>query len=940
MNKFILLIVCFIISITNAATAQNSDVMLQAFNWTSSTNTTGWYNVVTSKATTIKNAGFNTIWLPPPSKSAAREGYLPSEWYNLASTYGSQAQLQSTIQTLHAQNIKVLADIVINHRVGSTSWADFQQPAWGCWAVCNNDEWSGRCGGNDTGDGYSAARDIDHNNTQVQNDVIAWLSWLKGTIGFDGWRYDYVKGYGGNFIKQYNTATSPYFSVGELWDPNRQLIQNWVDAAQQSSAAFDFSTKGILQNAFNANNLSSLSNGGQAPGLIGWSPCRAVTFLDNHDTGSSQNLWPFPSGKVMQGYAYIITHPGIPMVFWDHYFDWGLSAQIDALIKVRKDNGLTCSSSLNIQTAQSNVYAAIIDGKVAMKIGSGNWSPNGAGWTLRASGTDYAVWDKTVPPTVTASVSPAGPMSFTTSIAPSIFTSVSNGAAATVYYTTDGTTPTTASPSAQNTVAFTFTATTTLKFFAMSQGISTAVQTHVYTKAVNQAPVLTVVPNTQTFSGTLTITLSATDDNSTPTIYYTTDGTNPTSGSMTSIGTKTLTISATTTIKAFAKDATGLTTLLQSKTYTLVPGPTGFTLYFKRPTTFATANNPYIHYWGAAPTANLADCIWPCTPMQAHSTTGWFKYSFANINSTNLLFHDNAGRQTANLTRSTDGWYDGGTATWSTTAPPTVTTYTMDGTLDANVPIIATNTGINLYATASGGKLYVATQAGATYGNKDVFVFVTNNLAALTAAPWLKGGQVPAGCKILGCEGASTYATWTGATASAVAKAGATTVEGTLVLASEFASAPTQLYIGVGVYGTADAGVLEKQCPAAVTANGNIETTELILYTLPAQVAGNAPIARGVQADAPPIYFDTALRIAPNPTVGQSAIIFSLNAAMPVKMVVQNIQGQAMEILQNGTLEAGTHQFILDVNNYPAGVYLLQYDNGTSISTHKIVVNK
>ena len=126
MHKFILLIAWFIIRITNAATAQNSDVMLQAFNWTSAANTTGWYNVVTSKATAIKTAGFNTIWLPPPSKSAAREGYLPSEWYNLASAYGTQAQLQSTIQALHAQNIKVLADIVINHRVGSTNWADFR----------------------------------------------------------------------------------------------------------------------------------------------------------------------------------------------------------------------------------------------------------------------------------------------------------------------------------------------------------------------------------------------------------------------------------------------------------------------------------------------------------------------------------------------------------------------------------------------------------------------------------------------------------------------------------------------------------------------------------------------------------------------------------------------------------------------------------------------
>ena len=30
--------------------------------------------------------------------------------------------------------------------------------------------------------------------------------------------------------------------------------------------------------------------------------------------------WPFPSKHVMLGYAYILTHPGIPCLFWEHHF--------------------------------------------------------------------------------------------------------------------------------------------------------------------------------------------------------------------------------------------------------------------------------------------------------------------------------------------------------------------------------------------------------------------------------------------------------------------------------------------------------------------------------------------------------------------------------------------------------------------------------------------
>lgn len=37
----------------------------------------------------------------------------------------------------------------------------------------------------------------------------------------------------------------------------------------------------------------------------------------------------------MEGYAYILTHPGIPTVFWDHVYDWKLKEPIKELILVR-----------------------------------------------------------------------------------------------------------------------------------------------------------------------------------------------------------------------------------------------------------------------------------------------------------------------------------------------------------------------------------------------------------------------------------------------------------------------------------------------------------------------------------------------------------------------------------------------------------------------------
>lgn len=51
---------------------------------------------------------------------------------------------------------------------------------------------------------------------------------------------------------------------------------------------------------------------GKPSGLMGWWPSRSVTFLENHDTGSTQGHWRFPGHALEQGYAYILTHPGTP----------------------------------------------------------------------------------------------------------------------------------------------------------------------------------------------------------------------------------------------------------------------------------------------------------------------------------------------------------------------------------------------------------------------------------------------------------------------------------------------------------------------------------------------------------------------------------------------------------------------------------------------------
>ena len=64
----------------------------------------------------IAEAGFTAMWLPPPSDAVSAQGYLPRDYYNLNSKYGSEADLRELLAVMHENGVKAIADIVINHR--------------------------------------------------------------------------------------------------------------------------------------------------------------------------------------------------------------------------------------------------------------------------------------------------------------------------------------------------------------------------------------------------------------------------------------------------------------------------------------------------------------------------------------------------------------------------------------------------------------------------------------------------------------------------------------------------------------------------------------------------------------------------------------------------------------------------------------------------------
>jgi hypothetical protein len=138
---------------------------------------------------------------------------------------------------------------------------------------------------------------------------------------------------------------------------------------------------------------------------------------------------------------------------------------------------------------------------------------------------------------------------------------------ATIYYTTNDTTPTT--NSTVYTRPFPITVTSTVQAIAALNGVTSSVDSATYTFGAAVAPP-TFSPGSGTFTGSVTVTIS--DTTSGALIYYTTDGSTPVAGQGTTLQyTGPLTFTKTTALKAIAVSGTQSSTVVAGA-YRVKPG--------------------------------------------------------------------------------------------------------------------------------------------------------------------------------------------------------------------------------------------------------------------------------------------------------------------------------------------------------------------------------
>jgi alpha-amylase len=364
-------------------------VILQAFHWDcprEDKKEFQWWNYVNEKVPSLAEVGFTSLWLPPVHKAAnlfgPSMGYDPYDYYDLGefdqkgtvpTWFGTRKELEALIGNAHKRGLTVIADMVLNHNsgadaqevnpiTGQSRWTVFNSKSgkfprnWECFHPSMYESWDDMT--------FGDMPDLSHRNPYVFGELLKLSRWLIEEIGFDGFRYDFVKGFGPftvQSIQEYRyMRNGQYFrpyGVAEYWDSAGNTL-NWVNQANHLNSnpvdVFDFPLRELLKNVCDQYGFSLWNLvGGES--VLQKQDYSAVTFVENHDLRDEGR--PIANDKLL-AYSYILTHEGYPCVFWKDYYNLNLALEgafngIAALVSAHEKYAAGVTSTLYLD---DNLY--------------------------------------------------------------------------------------------------------------------------------------------------------------------------------------------------------------------------------------------------------------------------------------------------------------------------------------------------------------------------------------------------------------------------------------------------------------------------------------------------------------------------------------------------------------------------------------------------------
>lgn len=381
--------------------------MMQYFEWYLDKDDHLWQKL-SDQAKYLKDLGVDYVWLPPAYKGHKGDkdsGYGVYDLYDLgefaqkgsvATKYGDVNAYLEALASLKSHDIKVVSDIVLNHRMGADekeqvavavmnpynrheelaektieAWTKFNFP--GRNNHYSSFKWNHRhFKGIDFDDreksnhevylfkgkkwddnvdlelanyDYLMGADVDVLDPEVFQELTHWGRWYLAKTQSDGFRLDAIKHISFGFFTRWLKAlevADDFFVVGEYWSHDLRALHNYLMEENFSFSLFDVP---LHYNLYKASknpyryDLRTIFNNT----LVLNQPKHAVTFVDNHDTQIGQALesWVASWFKPHAYALILLRNQGIPTVFYGDLYgskhhQMKPVAGLEVMMKLRK----------------------------------------------------------------------------------------------------------------------------------------------------------------------------------------------------------------------------------------------------------------------------------------------------------------------------------------------------------------------------------------------------------------------------------------------------------------------------------------------------------------------------------------------------------------------------------------------------------------------------
>ena len=317
------------VSLTRPAAAAGEQVALQYFH-------EDW-QTITADLDRVGSLGFDAVWIQQPAESildwsdqGGRNdpplGYQPVDYRNFDSSFGTEAELETLIDTAHGNGVDVIVDTVMNHMAnanastfpqfedrhfhnegGIEQWAySFDENDYRCFEDGEpRDPDRIECDPDMIEDStLLGLRDLDQDQAYVRQRLKNYVDKI-ASLGADGYRFDAAKHMAESFFADYANQWAEdngMFRVGEVYSGNREYLRGYANAGP-GMHVFDFSLYYTMQGVFSGGDMSDL----EGAGLIATDPGVSMPFVENHDVAA-------PSQYEL-AHAFVLSSPGYPMLY-------------------------------------------------------------------------------------------------------------------------------------------------------------------------------------------------------------------------------------------------------------------------------------------------------------------------------------------------------------------------------------------------------------------------------------------------------------------------------------------------------------------------------------------------------------------------------------------------------------------------------------------------